>query len=562
MNSFASLLSNKKKALILFAVSLLSLATVITRTIDNEKNMQWFDDSGRDTIVAKLIVENGKYTDIRPGAGLLPALKNSTLYYNYLAGLYRLSGKNAAVFFDLYATISGIITVISTFFIGYILMGLRLALPAALTVLLHPLIIFINVSIYQRHLLASLTPLFVLFALLAYRKKTLLYLWLATIGYLLLLCANYAAITLLPILLWIHYDFFANTTKKKKILLHIGFLLISIGAFWSTIGFDWHEIQIKDAAASSNSSLFYPLYQIFYFFQALFNWKLKYITVFLVVIVLLLLLKRKKTGLEKLFYWILATYFIFQLGLGYGMSTIHMSSLNLESDYFYHYLALFLVVPYLSVLDPVTNRGLKKVFVALFILVVIAFPAFLATQRQAQPRIEYKKNYFRTKAVADSILAHQQHMHVLNGRQPVIIDNTIWEPPPGWFAPSLVFHAIRNTGEYYALRTIGNNLKYRRKEFDSFYLVCRHWAAPGENTPYSNNPDIITKSCVNDLFTNYINGTTPDDYAIETVYRETAYGNDNFVVLFIDMKGRTLSSEFLLNPWPDPPQENLSRATM
>jgi len=102
MNILSVNISNNKKALLILFISLLTVVTVLTRTVNNEQNMQWFDDSARDITVAALIVENGKYTDIRPGTGFTLPLKNSSLYFNFLAGLYWLSGKNSSVFLDLY----------------------------------------------------------------------------------------------------------------------------------------------------------------------------------------------------------------------------------------------------------------------------------------------------------------------------------------------------------------------------------------------------------------------------------------------------------------------------
>ena len=542
MNILSVNISNNKKALLILFISLLTVVTVLTRTVNNEQNMQWFDDSARDITVAALIVENGKYTDIRPGTGFTLPLKNSSLYFNFLAGLYWLSGKNSSVFLDLYSTITGIITVISIFFIGYIIYGFKLAIPASLTVLIHPLVIFINVSVYQRYLLSSITPLFVLLTLIAFRAKKLIYLGIATIIFLLLLASHYASLTFLPVFLGIHYEVLKIKNNKKNIFLYVLFLIISISAFLATVNVNLDNIPIPQLTEAVQFSFMTPMYQMFDFFQAILNWDIKIFTILLVAIVFLLVLKKKKKKIEKVFYWILTSYFLFQIVIVYALGLY-----NLTHVYFYHYLSIFMLVPYISVIYSTTKEGNQHISDIFLFIVFLSFAAYLLLFPQT--KIDSKKDYFRTKLIAQKITEHNLQVNKLENYCPIVVDNTVWAST-GWFGSSINHHLIKNIDEYYSLRQNGNNLTYKTEHFDSFYLICRMWTENEESFTYSSDLHTITKRCIDDLFTNHISEIKQNNVNIKTIFNEERESDDRFVVLFIKMNGYSISNDFLLDPWP------------
>ncbi len=481
------------------AVLVLIFGFGIYLRLSSQKAMQWLDDSARDVLIAEKISEERKYFQVKPESGGLPELKNSSLYFDGLSILRRLAG-NREYFFIFYTLLISS-SLLAAFMIGEILGGWKLGSAFLIILAIHARLIFLQTSIYQRYLPASLILWILLVSLKVFQVKSWLRWSLLIVFAYSLFFLHHSLLTVFPIFLivvaaslWIRLSKF---NLQTRLLLTIATVLVLVYCWFLLTGSNIISIFGK-VANSQNSQMFNKFIfeqqlnelvnSVYGYKNHAFTWTLTIIAFFSLPI-LAWQLKSKKL-------FIYAVY-LFSLSFVYLLGFLFDNSYFIANYYLEHYITLLtLLLPtffYFLAKKHDKQKYLRSLSKTFFLLAV-CYAVYV--------NLEFRTNYEFAGAEkiyqAVSQDANQTSLDKGYGQNWMILDQSDWTEA-GWFSPAFWFFADSSVrGEMIGLRDVGNNLFYDSKgRVDVLYIFCHHLFDENGKNLYDISTEYANGHCLN-----------------------------------------------------------------
>lgn len=488
---------------IVYALTFIGIA-VYFKIAGITHRMQWFDDSARDTLVAESISYSNRYINVQPKALGFVTLKNTGIYYNVLA-LVRKIADTRSNFIYLYAIISILLTVIPAFILIYTLWGVIPATLASILLIIHPTLDSINISVYQRHLISSLTLLYVLFSVMSVRRQSFVVLLATTFLYFFLVSIHYSALTFAFVHLIVMYFVLRNKSLKYWVIMifQIDVLII----LWIMLaGINFHELSVALNSSYARTCYICPS-KIWTFFGYLYSGGVNaYIHVIILFASSIYFFIRKKSKEDIVLFLFTMSYFISIFALGImGKPTLQFS------DYFKHYVPIFLLAP----LWNLGNLQYHKIYAQQVVAILFLFMTI------SNSFVHFSHTYGEydfIKTVTYKIIEDNKKDTI--DTEPYIIDYTSWAEPD-WFSPSFDYFLYGDIRNYAMLRNTGNNIIKTYHKGMTIYLVCRYLSINGQE-PYSNRVDSMQASCLMPYLKKHESkyGILAKDLRIDTFYTD------------------------------------------
>jgi hypothetical protein len=223
-------------------------------------------------------------------------------------------------------------------------------------------------------------------------------------------------------------------------------------------------------SAATHLAVLYDFLLRSYWYSAL-NYAMTVVWMIAITVAAIMTVRKKQTGSLQVFFLFLGTY-----GL------IHLIFFNSRLftygyDYMIHYLPLVLMVPAIALWMVLKKFSTVVVLLGLEILCVI----FLAAEFPMIYRLSDASIFRQEFQTASEISAFVEHdFRALHAKSPytafTLTDYTGWAEP-GWFSPAyLTYFEERDGLAYTTLRQDGNNLVSTFGQgADVLYLICNKW---------------------------------------------------------------------------------------
>jgi hypothetical protein len=218
----------------LLALTIIIIIAILLRVVPFQ--LQWWGDTGRDMLIARMIVEHGEVATAGPmAAGGHGLLKNSVVYYYFVAGLWWLTRSPFGVLLSFMAM--GIGCVVVNYFSGKEL-GTRLTglLAAAFTAFSHLMVLFSRV-IFQPYSALFFLAVVYLGCLKTTRRPTTGWLITTTICLFMALHLHYSVLIITPLvigLLLINWLRLWKTTTLKSRFIWPSLLVLLMLTWYSS----------------------------------------------------------------------------------------------------------------------------------------------------------------------------------------------------------------------------------------------------------------------------------------------------------------------------------------
>lgn len=473
------------------------------RTTNQLIHMQWIDDSARDITISMLVSDSNQYFSVRPHSGGLKSLKNSSLYYDLLALLYKFSSNFSQMLF--FYTLIQTSSLLFAYGIGKKIGNSWLGIGCMLVLATNLHLISAQQSIYQRNILpfAGLAITYLAIEVVEKKKMFFGYLLLGSTFFFILL---HNAIIALLIPVGVTYIYLLLKNKSKHRILHSVVFLFIIGLIWlqltdTNIFTTIHAFITKNDPYFKVSDLEKISGYSFAIYRSSYPEIIGYILVLLAFTLFVIsYLKKDKPTLIYLLYtggliifWIISAIFLggayanywFQLAFyplwaliplltGYKIASL------LGNKFFtlYCLLSTFLIINNNAVTMTIvnsTNTSIKR--------------AFSTTNEygEAKKLVENIKNDFR-----------------INNSQsdyPIIIDSSDFTYS-GWFSPAFLYFMDNDVSKIMNISTDHeNNLEYSYTNyFDSFYMICHNFYNENDQTQ-NFSTQVTEQKCLQKTFT-------------------------------------------------------------
>lgn len=504
-------------------LSVLGLAC-FTRFTNIYSRTQWFDDSARDIMIAKRINESGRFSTVRPLANASRGvLKNSYVYYNVLAILWSFGHDKLSVIFGF--TLLGILSLLAGWEIGRQVGGKWLGLVCLFALAVNVTLSQLQLSVYQRNTLPSLSLVVVMLAIWAWNctslRRVVLLQLVFTFGVLL----HYSLLTLLPAVLgvtgWVFVKNQAPVAKKLLVLSVAGVVCLSLWFVTTTssIGdfFVYHQQTLAAERISGGPqlwsfhlSLFYSFFRSVYLYTLLAPW-LPVVVMLFWGIGAILILRRKTSTPFVIYFLFFSTYFVPHFIF------LTNKTFPFGFNYMLHYQSLALLLIPLVLFEILKKWQPVVWIVGLELLCVLLFLLEIPALRMVLRPAAFFQELAAAETITHSIEQDFQRQKETRGSQRfVIMDSTSWADP-GWFLPSfLLFLEESHHKSYSVLRADGNNLRYTFEyPADVTYLICNKIQL---NYFFNDTPAVAEERCLKPFVEQHIHEymtQTPDQLETE-----------------------------------------------
>jgi hypothetical protein len=485
---FKYIKENKATVIALFLIFFLGL---FLRTYRISEFMHW-GDPGRDSLVAKKIIINGRFSGIRPFAsGSGNVLLNSPLYYNLLALFWMISpsAQSLTLFFALLNTL----IIFINFQIGRELeddnLGLLLAFLTAVTYL------FINFSrsSYQPFLLPLVVSFQVLFLLRSLRSLNWQNLSLLILSFWAGFHIHYSILTSAPILflfiVYLMYKYYQKDKFNTFLLVLFCFFNAELWFFSTNSGgsinlFDFMKnLFFRKRILTGNTTI--SLDNFFDIIKNLFgsdnglipNFSLLFVIVFSIYFLSFLYKKNSKTFLK---YLLVFLFFFSSLFLMISPIAIYEVYLT---PYYYLFIILLAFVIY--------QFKKRSLFVGMGLLAFFSYNLQISNYNffEQYPFDEFGQSEYISQNIINDI--ELSAVSLDNFR---IIEKSKKLPFYGWYDPSFWYFLEDYYQEsFLTLAPSFNNLQPVNKNVKVIYLICREFEKDSNQYTEENCLDPVIK---------------------------------------------------------------------
>lgn len=453
--------------------------------------MQWIDDSARDVLVAEKIAKVGNFVNLKPNSGGLFFLKNSAIYYNFLAILFKLA-VNKNIFFIFYCFLQSL-SLLAGFGIGFLIGGWYLGLFCLSILSFDGRLIFMQQSIYQRYIPASNSLFIILFSMFLINKFSLKKLILIQFIFIFLLLFHHSLLSFLPIFILISANRLFSHLSNKSYFLRLAsifiFAFMTIFIWLILSGNNLHSIFNGSILEFERNFIYHQsiLLNFLKFLRGIYVKKVINLIIILLVIFIpiLLIIKNKYVKVYGVYlYSLIFVYLISFLFKNEGLSEIH---------YLEHYRVLMIMfVPIF--LFSIATLFKKSFFKNVFLVSIFLWTLFaISTNKNkiVSHEYEYIEELFE-KIQIDASLSSTNNW--------IILDQSDWGGV-GWFSPAFWFFLDDSVKRnLIVLDKEGNNLLYLySNKLDTIYLFCHHLFDDNEISLYDYSLNFANQKCFNNF---------------------------------------------------------------
>lgn len=471
----------------------------------------WFDDTARDIIIAKKIVESGSLGTVRPFAAASQGrLNNSIVYYNFLAGLWSFGQTPLSVMIGF--AVMGLLSLLAGWEIGRQIGGKWLGLLFLFLLSTNTTLVIHQLTVYQRNVLPSLALIIVMISLWVWRCPSLWRTTFLLVAFTISVLFHYGMLSLTPAVLGVAlYAYWKSPQKLSRKVARAVLTFLCCFGMWliltqSSIADVFFLLQpsidTQDVGGMSvNSGVENFTATLQYFNNYMYLYKpMAVIWMIFLVVAAYLFIRRHVSAPSLLLFGFLFTYPISQLVFimtkNYGLMDYH---------YNIQYLGLA------TLLIPTVVFELFKKITPQKIGYVILFTGLIYAGLELRQGVALPHTQLGEARESERIMKMILHdFDEVKRIQPqyqafTLTDYTSWAQP-GWFTPAFLFFLEEEKQQSFAeLRADFNNLRYTFPHpAQVIYLVCHQWK---EGYGFSRTVETAQRKCVdpflNKLLINY-----------------------------------------------------------